>query len=239
MKIAVVTPYFKESTEILKRCYDSVKAQTHADVIHVMVSDGYPNEIVDGWDVVHLRIPPSDDYGDTPRAVGALIASNLGVDGITLLDADNYFYNDHIEKLLALHQQTGAPVITGTRMLIRMDGTEMGVCKESEGEAFNDTNCYLVMRPAFAAFGSWGFKDRRQGITGDRVFWETIKRAGFPRAHCMTPTTYYVTSFAYHYNVNGETPPPNSKVIVRFNGEEHSRMVSFTEYQQLMAQAQR
>ena len=233
MKIAVVTPYYKESTEVLKRCYDSVKAQTHPDVVHVMISDGFPNSEVDNWDVVHVKIPPCGDYGDTPRAIGALIASNLGADGITLLDADNYFYSDHIETLLGHQRTSGAQVVTGTRMLVRMDGTQMGVDKESDGNAFNDTNCYLVMRPAFAAFSSWGYKDPRAGITGDRVFWETIKAAGFSRVHCLTPTTYYVTSFAFHYNVNGEVPPPNSKVIVRFPGEDHSRMISFAEYQRL------
>jgi hypothetical protein len=233
MKIAVVTPYYKEPTDILKRCHESVKRQTHGDVIHVMVADGHPNEEVDGWDVVHIKIPACGDYGDTPRAIGALVASNMGVDGITLLDADNYFYDDHVETLLKHQASSGAQVVTGTRMLVRMDGTQMGVDTESEGNNFNDTNCYLVMRPAFPAFGSWGFKDKLAGITGDRVFWETIKRAGFTRTHCATPTTYYVTSFAFHYQVNGEVPPPNSKVIVRFPGEEHSRMISYAEFQRL------
>jgi hypothetical protein len=233
MLVAVVTPYFKESTEILKRCHDSVKAQTHSDVLHIMVSDGHPNPEVDNWDVVHVKIPACGDYGDTPRAIAGLIASNRGAEAITLLDADNYFATDHIETLLHVQKQTGVQVVTGTRTLIRMDGTVMGVDAESEGVNFNDTNCYLVMKPAFAAFSSWGFKDPREGITGDRVFWDTIKRAGFTRAHCSRPTTNYVTSFAYHYQVNGEEPPPGAKVIVRFTGEPYSRMIGFDEYKVL------
>lgn len=237
MLVAVVTPYFKESLEVLKRCHDSVKAQTHSNVIHILVSDGHPCPEVDDWDVVHIKLPACGDYGDTPRAVGGLIASNRGVDAITLLDADNYFEPNHVETLLALQQQTGANVVTGTRKLIRLDGTELGVCNESDGVNFNDTNCYLLMKPTFGIFAYWGFKDPRAGITGDRVFWDAIRQFGGSRAHCSTPTVNYVTSFACHYQWKGENPPPGAKVIVTFTGEQYGQMISFEEYQKLVGAA--
>ncbi len=233
MLVAVVTPYFNESLEVLKRCYDSVKAQTHGDVVHIMVADGNPRPEVDEWDVVHVKVPACGDYGDTPRAIGGLVASNRGAQAITLLDADNYFEADHVETLLKVQQESGVNVVTGTRMLIRTDGTTLGVCTESDGEAFNDTNCYLLMKPAFGIFAYWGFKDPKAGITGDRVFWDAVKQFGGTRAHCLKPTTNYVTSFACHYQQYGEAPPPEAKVIVRFNGEVHSRMIPFTEYEAL------
>jgi len=236
MLVAVVTAYYKETTEVLRRCYDSVKAQTHPNVVHIMVSDGVPNPEVDNWDVVHAKLPPSGDCGDTPRAVGGLIASNLGADALCMLDADNYYDPDHIETLLDLQKQSGAHVVTATRMLIRMDGTTLGVCKESDGNHFNDTNCYLLTKPAFGCMASWGFKDKRESLTGDRIFWATIKRSGAVLAHSVKPTINYVTSFAYHYQVNGEKPPEGAKVIVKFAGEQFSKVIPFEEYERLTQQ---
>ena len=56
MRIAVVTPYYKEPTDILRRCHDSVMAQT-CPVTHIMVSDGHPNPEVDQWNAIHVRLP--------------------------------------------------------------------------------------------------------------------------------------------------------------------------------------
>jgi glycosyltransferase involved in cell wall biosynthesis len=236
MKVSVVTPYFKESLEVLKRCHDSVLAQTHSDTFHVMVSDGQPCPEIDKWErVVHIKVPHHGDYGDTPRAIGSLVASNQGAEAITLLDADNWFDPDHVDKLYTIAKNTGAQVVTGTRTLYRTDGTRLGVCNESDGRNFNDTNCYFMTKPTFPAFSVWGYKDPRDGIIGDRIFWSAVQRAGFSRAHCMEPTTNYVTSFACHYQAYGEVPPPGAKVIVRLQGETHSKMISFKEYEKLVS----
>src|SRR5690606_27227136 len=127
--------------------------QTEGDVTNVMISDGYPNLVVDTCEkTVHIKRPNHGDYGDTPRAIGGLSASNMGFDAITLLDADNWCEPNHLELLSAVQRESGAMVVTGTRYLRRPDESIMGVCNESDGETFNDTNCYLIMRPAFPAF---------------------------------------------------------------------------------------
>jgi glycosyltransferase involved in cell wall biosynthesis len=234
MRAAVVTPYYNEPIEVLKRCHDSVLAQTHADTFHVMVSDGAPCDEIDSWsNVVHIRSSHNGDYGDTPRAIGALIASAKGADAITLLDADNWFDPDHVEKLSGLQRQTNAQVVTGTRTLIRMDGSVMGVCNESDGRNFNDTNCYLIMKDAFPVFGAWGFKDPKHGIVGDRIFWNAIQRMGYRRSHCMEPTVNYMTSFAFHYQVYNEPIPEGAKIIVNLNGEQ--TMMLWVDYQKMLA----
>ena len=234
MLVAVITPYFKEPLEVLARCHRSVKAQTHGETLHIMVADGNFRPEVDAWDVLHLRLPGSRDAGDTPRAVAALVAANRGVDALAMLDADNYLDPDHLEGLLALQQASGALVVTATRRLIRLDGTTLGVCHESDGNLFNDTNCYLLMKPAFPVMGHWGFKDPRDGLTGDRVFWAAVQRAGYARAHCQRPTINYVTAYAHHYQERGEPPPPGAKVRVRFVGEDHERLIPYQDYLALL-----
>lgn len=234
MHIAVVTPYYKEPLEVVRRCYDSVRAQTFSNTTHILVSDGNPHPEIDSWEgVVHIKLPRNDDFGDTPRLVGAAYATTAGYDGITLLDADNWFEPDHVETLLTLFKETGAPIITGTRTLRRPDTTILGVCTESDGQAFNDTNCYLIMRPAFRLFAAWGFKDRSQGIVGDRVFWNAVVQSGAQRAHCSKPTTNYLTTIAVHYLQRGEEPPESAKVIVKFEGKPNYELVPYKEFVKL------
>jgi glycosyltransferase involved in cell wall biosynthesis len=232
MRVAVLTPYHKESLDVLKRCHDSVVNQTHADVVHFMVADGHAIDEIDTWEKIeHIKLPNQHaDYGDTPRCIGALSISAQGFDAITLLDADNWFEPNHIETLLKMQRDTGAQVVTGTRTLRRPDESILAVDTESDGVHFNDTNCYLMMKPTFVAFSSWGFKDTKEGIIGDRYFWETVQRMGYTRAHCTIPTTNYVTTFAYHYEKHGETPPDWSKVIARLPGDTHNTMYNYVDY---------
>jgi glycosyltransferase involved in cell wall biosynthesis len=235
MKVAVVTPYHTEDLEILQRCHASVKAQTHKDVFHIMVADGHPRQEVDEWDVIHIKCPIAHgDYGDTPRSIGSLSALTLGADAICLLDADNWIEPNHVENLHNIQVKTGAQVVTATRMLRRMDASVLGVCNESNGRDFNDTNCYFFTRPAFSSIMHYVFKDKRHAIVGDRIVWNAVK-SKYTLAHCIEPTINYVTSFALHYQAYGERPPEDSKVIVQFSEESHRRMVSFSVFEKLMA----
>ena len=233
MRVAVITPYYKEPTEVLRRCYDSVKAQTHA-VTHFMLSDGYPNAEVDNWDVVHIKLPAHADSGDTPRAIGALSASAQGFDAISLLDADNWFDNDHIATLVDVQQQTGVQVVTCTRTLRREDESILGICVESDGQSFNDTNCYLITKTVFYIFSTWGFKDQRFGNLGDRIFWNNLVLGKFSRAHHTRPTVNYVTLYGNHYVARGESPPPNAKGILEMEPGQH-RLLPYAAYLEVMA----
>jgi hypothetical protein len=109
MRVAVVTPYFREPLDWLRQCHASVRAQTHA-CTHVMVADGHPQSEVAGWPGLrHIALPTSHgDYGDTPRAIGSIEAIGAGFDAIAYLDADNAYAPDHIESLVELQRRTGA-----------------------------------------------------------------------------------------------------------------------------------
>ena len=77
MKIAVVTPYFREPPEILQRCMESVRAQTHP-CTHYMVADGHRNPVVDGSGsgLRPIALPDAHgDYGGVARTIGSLRAA--------------------------------------------------------------------------------------------------------------------------------------------------------------------
>jgi len=230
MKVAVVTPYYKESLDVLTKCRASVVKQTYKDVRHYMVSDGFPKPEFEDL-MFHVKLPHCGDYGDTPRLVGCALADAAGVDAICLLDADCWLEKNHVQRLVTTMEKEDAPIVTCPRNLYKTDGSFMAVDAESDGDYFNDTNCYLVRRDAFHLLRAWGLKDKRLCIVDDRVFWATVKDSGLKIVRSILPTVNYPTSFAFHYSQNKELIPDDSKVIINLNGE--LTMVTYPQYKEL------
>src|SRR5574337_2079445 len=107
LKVAVVTPYFKEPAATLARCIDSVRKQ-HADreigeIAHILVADGHPQHWIDDLSVRHLKLDRAHgDFGNTPRSIGAQLAASEGYDAIAFLDADNWLDPDHVAACVAV-----------------------------------------------------------------------------------------------------------------------------------------
>jgi len=218
MKVAVVTPYYKEDLDTLIRCRTSVLKQTYKDVVHYMLADGFPRKEFKKLKF-HVELPACGDYGDTPRLVGCALADAAGVDAICLLDADCWFDREHVERLVKTMEKEDAPIVTCPRRLWRMDGTYMGVDTESEGDYFNDTNCYLIRRDAFHLLRNWGLKDKSLCIIDDRVLWGAVKESGLKIVRAKKATVNYPTSFAVHYACRNEPIPPGSKGIHQVDGK--------------------
>ena len=210
MRIAVITPYHREPLAMLERCHASVAAQTHRDVEHLFVADGHPHAEIDGWPVQHLRLPHCGDMGDTPRATGAAVAAARGADALAFLDADCWYEPRHLERLAALISDA-TPVVTCARRLWKRDGAPLGTDDESDGVAFNDTNCYLLGRRAFGYVSALLFKRADLSLVGDRVLWQVLPSEW--RVRSSEPTVNYTTHFAFHYQRHGLVPPPDSRVI--------------------------
>lgn len=229
MRIAIVTAYYKEPLEVVRRCVDSVKAQTPR-CTHILVADGHARPEIDSWDVQHIKLPVSHgDYGDTPRFVGSVSAHARGFDALCWLDADNWYEPDHVASCLELAQARGVSVVTATRILRRLDASALGVCTESNGREFNDTNCYLLMRPAMLVARAWGFKPAGHKSVGDRIVWRAVLSAFPERAHNPKPTVNYETLVAMHYLERRELPPPEAKVWIAA-GDEDPKPVSYWEH---------
>ena len=230
MRVAVITPYYREALHVLIRCRSSVFAQTYSDVRHYMLADGHPRDELRDLEF-HVELPRCNDYGDTPRLVGCAIADAQGADAILLLDADCWLEKGHIQHMVEIMQGQDVPIVTCPRNLYRDNGSFMCVDSESDGIHFNDTNCYLIRRDAFHLLRAWGLKDKRLCIIDDRVFWATVKDSGLKIARSRIPTVNYPTSFAFHYSQNKEPIPDDTKVIMQIDGE--LRMVTYPQYREL------
>ncbi|MBF7689151.1 glycosyltransferase family 2 protein [Acinetobacter pollinis] len=214
MRVAVITPYYKEPLEQLIRCHQSVLIQK-ANVTHFLVSDGYPKAVLDQWDCEHIRLSHHNDYGDTPRGIGAASASAQGFDAICFLDADNWYEPHHLETMISTFKRYRIPVVTTSRALYTNDGQYLGQCKESDGIHFVDTNCYFFHKSAFELCSAWLFKPKGQSIVGDRILWKRVQDAKVPYVHHRGITVNYVTDFAVHYQMFNLTPPSQSRVYCK------------------------
>lgn len=212
MKVAVITPYYRESTEQLKRCMDSVRKQTHPHVTHVMVSDGFPDALcTSATDVEHITLPCShSDAGATPRAIGGLSAFSRGVDAIAFLDADNWYEPNHIEKMVETMSSKSADAIVATRTIYSMDLEKLYVDEiESDGKNMVDTNCMFISRRLMYMLPFWITQPENKMVS-DKVFWQTCAANGVEFVRCTTPTVAYVTKWAWHYQQAGVAIPGDS-----------------------------
>ncbi len=207
MKIAVVTPYYKEEEPTLRACHDSVCCQTHP-ATHIMVADGHPQDWVGDSAAQHIVLPVSlRNYGDTPRAVASLFAMAQGFDGIAYLDADNWYQLNHVETIAQLRRETGAVICSTRRRMHRLDGSLLGDCMASDGEDFVDTNCLAVFKEAFHLLPQWALMPEWAHPIGDRMIWHILRQSGLKRAHQAAFTVCYRNAHRIHYEVLGEEPP--------------------------------
>jgi glycosyltransferase involved in cell wall biosynthesis len=207
MKVAVITPYYKESIEFLENCHQSVLNQTYP-VSHIMVADGFPNNEIDNWAVDHIILPHAHgDNGSTPRLIGSYHAIGLGYDAIAYLDADNWYMNNHIESLIELHNNTGANFLSSSRFLCRLDGSVMGDCKQTDPDKFIDTSCMMFVKSSFFILGNWVLMPKYMQPLCDRVMLYWIKKSGIVHAHINLQSVFFRCSKEGVYLDLGEEIP--------------------------------
>lgn len=206
-RIAVVTPYYKESLALLERCHRSVAGQTiRCD--HIVVADGHPREELDGWPLRHLKLPrASADSGDTPRRLGGEVAAASGYDAVLYLDADNWFRPRHAESLLACHLATGAPLCHSARTLHRPDGSMLPLLQQGDNVDHVDTSCLFVAREAFDLLSLWGTWPRELSPLDDRMLWRTARARGHANRFTGALTACYEATHAGVYRAVAEAPP--------------------------------
>ena len=212
MKVAVVTPYYKEETAILRQCHDSVLSQAHL-CQHILVADGHPQSWIEkNARTEHVILPLSNgDNGNTPRGIGSILAESWGFDAVAYLDADNWFAPSHIASLVQLCIETGAPVAASSRTYHKPDGSELAICEpEEDDHSHVDTSCFLITRAAFELFPIW-FMPKPLSPICDRVFLRGVRQRGFRIAFTDKRTVAFRTQYAVHYRTAGLEPPPEAK----------------------------
>lgn len=214
-RIALVTPYHKEPKAVLQRCLNSV-AEQRVPADHILVADGHPQDWVAPRVQRHIVLDRAHaNYGNTPRAIGALLAIADGYDAIGFLDADNWLQRDHLEHCLeTADADDGAALdyVFARRIFRREDGSVLSVTES--GDRFEaDTNCLLFFPGAYHLLSLWGSMPEQLAIIGDRVVYQAILHAGLRGIRTQRSTVNYLTQFAGAYVLAGEDPPADAKWI--------------------------
>lgn len=207
----MITPYYKESIDVIRRCHYSVKQQTHKNTTHLLVSDGKHNSLIAGWKGEYFSLPEShNDAGATPRALAAISAFSRGYDAVGFIDADNWIDPTHVEKMIETMQNANAQGAIATRRIHNLDGKEMYVDRvESNGTNMVDTNCMFLSKAALHLMTYW-VVEQGQRLWSDRYFWSAVQKSGLRIASCLEPTVAYCSKWAWHYEYAGLEPPPDS-----------------------------
>ena len=207
MNPAVITPYYNESIETLKRCHHSVLAQT-IGATHILIADGDSRAIIDQWDCQHLVLPVGhDNCGNTPRALGALMAASQGYEPIFFLDADNWFKPNHVELALALHNEDPSiDVVISGRTIVLDDGTLLNSIPEDIGQHFADTSTLGLFKRAFRSIIFWALMPNVLAPICDRVIYECLKKLPLKLHWHREPTLMFESHYKNHYDLAGRKP---------------------------------
>ena len=214
LKIAVVTPYYKESSAILRQCHESVLHQTYS-CRHILVSDGHPASFFDNSpNIEHIKLPAANaDNGNTPRAIGGMFAEHNGFDAVAYLDADNWYDPDHIETMLAACEANPTPLVASKRKFCDLQGNPLPVTeKDEETNNHVDTSCWLIFRPAFHLLRTWLMPKELSPVC-DRIFFHKVVYDRLPIAATNRRTVNFRTQYSLHYQAAGLSPPPGAKTV--------------------------
>jgi len=212
MKIAVITPYHHGSKKWVDRCIENVRKQT-VPYKHYLVWDG-PADTCQCTpqfeNARHIVLGEwHNDYGNTPRGIGALLAISEGADAISFLDVDNFYDSDHLETCAALAEKhIGADFIVARRRIVLPDGTPV----PGEDEPINehvDTSCFFLLPGAFHVIPQQVLQPKQLATVGDRLF-----LAGLQGLRCIAtekPTVTYTSNWRVHYEAAGVEPLADAK----------------------------
>lgn len=222
-RTAVITPYYKEDEFQLRRCIDSVKAQTYP-TDHYVVADGFPQDWIDATGVHHIPMRQgARNFGNTPRSIGGLAALAQNYDAICFIDADNWIDPDHVETCFrAARAAKNVDYVIAGRRFVRMDGSALDYDDEPS-DIHVDTNCFFLLPTAFRMTPLWGLTPNELTIICDRIFYLGLRAAGLRHVETDKITVNYLATHKHFFQIIGEEVPPYAKEL------DHSEMCAWIE----------
>jgi glycosyltransferase involved in cell wall biosynthesis len=213
LKIAVVTPCYKENDDILRQCHLSVLRQSYP-CTHILVADGHPKSLFDEQPkTMHVILPQANgDMGNTPRAIGGILADASGFDAVAYLDADNWYDPSHIEGLIAAHEANNQiSLVSCKRRFYDLEGCQLHITEPDEdANRHVDTSCWIVFRPAFSLLRAW-LMPKVLGPICDRIFLQKVAHERFWRFATDNRTVAFSTQYAVHYQAARVPVPAEAK----------------------------
>ena len=214
MKIAIITPYYSETHEQISRCIESVSSQG-INIEHFLIADGNPRISIESLGIRHIVLDQNhNDYGNTPRAIGGLIAASEGFDAVGFLDADNWLDNNHVSTCLnSIENSPRTPdYIICRRRWVRIDGSTLPYesLEDTDGSHV-DTNCLILLRGSLHTVARWGLIPSQLSSVGDRIFVAGLRADGLIWTKNDIITINYLCTWSNVFKELGESIPYYAK----------------------------
>lgn len=204
-KIAVITPVYNESDEYLLDCYKSVTQQGLAHVTHFFIADGISVPLLETLPVRYIKLDTTHtDNGNTPRAIGSLLAVSENFDFITYLDADNYYLDNHLQLMLDLFPEDNYDVVSSFRVFLDLYGNTLSYNNSGENQGTHvDTSCFMLGRKAFPLATLWAIMPKPLSPVCDRVFLQKLFFSGLRIGSTRQKTVAFRSQYKMHYEETG------------------------------------
>lgn len=145
MKLSIIVPIYNVES-YLRRCIDSILAQTFTDFELILVDDGSPDacgKICDEYALQDKRIKViHKKNGGLPEARNAGLEVATG-DYIGFVDSDDRIAAEMYENLIATADETGADIAAGGLTLLNHQGEIIGKCPNSGTAKVYTRNAFL------------------------------------------------------------------------------------------------
>jgi len=218
MKIAVITPYYKEPSNYLIKCHESVLNQSLISD-HFFIADGHENKILNKLKIKHVVLPEAHlDNGNYARWFGSKIAKDSGYDFITYLDADNWFLENHLSSMYKKYLSSKFNIITSFRFIFSLEEKLLyGMPERAELDLKHvDTSCYLLHKNVFDLIDIWKNMPKELSPCCDRVFFKGILSKKYSYVSTKLQTVAFRSQYKAHYLGANQPPPINAKDSVSY-----------------------
>ena len=224
MKVSLIIPVYNVSA-FLRKCLDSVQAQTYKDIEVIIVNDGSTDNSLE---IINEYVAQNSNFiAYTIENSGQGGARNYGLEKasgefVAFLDSDDYISPDCIERLAETAINTCSDIVVCGCYDVREDGS---VIEEYQNNITNSTtSVFENPQIFFNRVAPWG-KLFRKSIFGDlkfatRVWYEDMRL--IPKLFLNAQKVTYIPDLLFYYvqragsTMNNKNAVRNLEIIETF-----------------------
>lgn len=222
--VSLIIPVYNVR-DYLRKCLDSVAAQTYPHLEVVIVNDGSTDDSLDIIREYTAKYPNFRCYTIENRGQGG--ARNYGMeqaagDYVAFLDSDDYIAENCIERLMAAAEETDCDMVVCNCYDVREDGSVLQVYQNRYRNAI--TNVAQEPEILFNRVSPWGKLYKRELLNGlsfaSRVWYEDMRMA--PKVLLRAGKVAFIEDFLFFYvqregsTMNNKNMKRNLEVIAAF-----------------------
>ena len=207
-KVSLIIPVYNVQA-YLRKCLDSVAAQTYQNLEVIIVNDGSPDDSLQIALEYTAKHPNFQCYTIENRGQGG--ARNYGLDQatgeyVTFLDSDDYLVPQCVERMVAAAEESGSDIVAANCYDVREDGSVLLAYRN----AYKKATTSLAEEPEvlFNRVSPWGKLYKRELFEGlrfaTRVWYEDMRL--MPKLYFRAKqVTYIEDSLVYYVQREGST----------------------------------